>query len=191
MSTSEQIPDYKLAAEELQKLFGSLNLQVSISEPFGAVEDDWPCIRYTITINRQAFDYRMGIGHVDWKLALRTMESQSFSRYPRWIESFVRIQAAGGVISQACKTDLAKAAAEVAKVQKVKPNPAEVLASVCRDGLEAESQLFEEWASEFGCDADSRKAEQIYHACRKCGSMAHRIVSPTIFRQLAELSNRL
>lgn len=47
------------------------------------------------------------------------------------------------------------------------PKPSHVLASYCRDWLEARAP-FEEWADTFGYDSDSRKAEKIYHQCRNC-----------------------
>jgi len=45
------------------------------------------------------------------------------------------------------------------------PKPAEVLAAVCREYLDAR-EPFEDWASNFGYDSDSRKAERIYFACQ-------------------------
>lgn len=45
------------------------------------------------------------------------------------------------------------------------PNPAEVLARVCQEYIDAR-EPFEEWASNLGYDADSRTAERIYFACQ-------------------------
>lgn len=45
------------------------------------------------------------------------------------------------------------------------PKPAEVLAAVCREYLDAR-EPFEEWAANFGYDSDSRAAERIYFTCQ-------------------------
>lgn len=45
------------------------------------------------------------------------------------------------------------------------PDPAEVLACVCREWLDAQIP-FEGWASSCGYDPDSRKAEQVWSDCR-------------------------
>lgn len=48
------------------------------------------------------------------------------------------------------------------------PSAADVLACLVSDAS-ACSQEFEEWASDLGMDADSRKAEATYRECRKIG----------------------
>jgi hypothetical protein len=45
------------------------------------------------------------------------------------------------------------------------PRPADVLSSLLLDVTSAD-QSFEDWASDFGYDDDSRKAEATYNACR-------------------------
>jgi hypothetical protein len=48
-------------------------------------------------------------------------------------------------------------------------NLAEVMARVCEEYETAGSMQFEEWASNFGFDTDSRKAEAMYQACLSHG----------------------
>lgn len=49
---------------------------------------------------------------------------------------------------------------------KGKPTIEDILNSLIMDTINIPSS-FEDWASEFGYDTDSRKAEQIYNACLK------------------------
>ncbi len=50
------------------------------------------------------------------------------------------------------------------------PDPAEVLGSVARDYEDTKCKTFEEWAAEYGYDADSRAAEKIFKTCLQMGA---------------------
>ena len=185
-ATIDTRPDYEIAREELGTLFASLALPVSISEPVGQVGDgDWPCIAYTVTIGNERFSWRMGIGHVDWKKAAR---NPSAHRIFGMNVQPVELVAAGRTLVD--KQLTATLAAHVAKVQKVAPSPAEVLACVCREGMDAD-ESFENWCATFGYEEDSRKAEQTYRECTENGKRARRLVGGENFRKFAKLSARL
>ena len=64
----------------------------------------------------------------------------------------------------------ANVAAKLARNQGVKPELADVMHSLLLDG-EAffNAQSFEDWASEFGYEPDSRKAEALYRQCDATG----------------------
>lgn len=51
-----------------------------------------------------------------------------------------------------------------------KPDPAEVLGRVCADYVSTINASFEDWAGDFGYDADSRKAYRIYEDSQNLGS---------------------
>jgi hypothetical protein len=51
----------------------------------------------------------------------------------------------------------------------IKPDPLDVIHSLALDSDVLDFPTFEQWASEFGYDEDSRKAEKIYHACLTIG----------------------
>lgn len=183
------LPDYKIAANKLNELFASLKLAVTISPPFGEVKEDWPCISFHVQIGRETFNYSLGIGHVDWKKARKAaFESFSFI-YNGEDKLFLNVLASGGTPKD--KQYTAALAAKVAKIQDVKPNPAEVLGCVCRDGLDVEQNSFEDWCSNLAYDTDSRKVLATFNACRDNGSKARRIVSGRVFEELAELSSQL
>jgi hypothetical protein len=47
------------------------------------------------------------------------------------------------------------------------PTVADVLDSLASDAASVEEMSFEEWASDFGYDTDSRSAEATYNACKR------------------------
>lgn len=47
----------------------------------------------------------------------------------------------------------------------IKPGDVDVMWSLCQDASVLDAGGFEEWASDYGYDTDSRKAEAIYRAC--------------------------
>ena len=190
---TEQKPDHETARDELKGLFASLKLPTVISDPVGVVsEGDWPCIRYSVAIGGEFFEYSLGIGHVDWKAARKAHFSATRFAGGVYFTSeevcFLNTLATGGTPKD--KKTTATLAAKVAKYQKKQPDPAEVLASVCREGADAD-ESFENWCANFGYDEDSRKAESIYRACTDNGKKARRLLSPANFAKLAELSARL
>lgn len=64
------------------------------------------------------------------------------------------------------KTIMPRIAHEWAEKMKWAPDPIEILWAIARDG-DANQESFDDWAANFGYDADSRKAEKIYNACRE------------------------
>lgn len=69
----------------------------------------------------------------------------------------------------------------------VKPHIAGVLYSLITDAEALQYNTFEEWASYCGYDADSRRAEKIYHACRENGEKLHKILPAKTIDILAEV----
>ena len=75
---------------------------------------------------------------------------------------------------------------------KVKSTPAEVLGTICRDAVSAEGQSFEQWASDFGYDTNSRKAEAVFKECQMHNVRLWRLKVPRDrITQLAELASQL
>lgn len=69
----------------------------------------------------------------------------------------------------------------------VKPHIAGVLYSLITDAEALQYGTFEEWASCCGYDADSRRAEKIYQACRKNGEKLNKILPTKTINNLAEV----
>jgi hypothetical protein len=176
-------PDYEIARDELNELFATLNLPVSISEPAGVCEDGWPCIRYLLTIGGETFQYSLGVGHVDWQKA------KAYRSFTHADQITVEYMAKGADLID--KKAVARVAAKVAQAQGKKPSPAEVLGSCAREGMDA-SDTFADWCANFGYDEDSRKAERTYFECQANGIKARKVLkSYALVQKFAELSGQL
>ncbi len=70
--------------------------------------------------------------------------------------------------------------------RKWTPDAIEILWAIARDGDALES-TFEDWASDFGYDADSRKAEKIYRACQDNALRLRKILSPEAIETIKAL----
>jgi hypothetical protein len=191
-------PDYEVANEEAKALFDKLGIKYTISDPFPMVRDeDWPCIAYHISFQHQhngkilTSEYHLGVGHVDWqKYRGGSLMMPGLTQVQENIIYAHQNQKFGGpTFKKEFKLDEAKAATCLAKRQKVQPKAYEVFASVCREAWEASQETFDDWASNFGYDTDSRKAEQLYHACKApFGTLIGMIGSTDVekFAQLAQ-----
>jgi len=74
---------------------------------------------------------------------------------------------------------------------KTGPNPAEVLASCCRDFQYAKT-TFDDFCADFGYDIDSRKAERVYFACQEMGPKLFKLgLTHAEIEILADLASRL
>lgn len=70
--------------------------------------------------------------------------------------------------------------------KSILPNAADVIHSLVLDSDVLDYGSFEEWASEFGYDADSRKAEPIYRACLEIALKLRNALGDDGLRQLRE-----
>ncbi len=67
-----------------------------------------------------------------------------------------------------------------------KPTPAAVLSCLIMDAR-AGSQTFQSWADEFGCDTESRKAENIYKACQVIADELAKVFNGTKIEKLSAI----
>lgn len=178
MSPTEQKPDYQIAREELETLFASLNLPVTISPARGTVEDGRPWIKFTVTMEGIDFDWGCGVGFAQWENLKRVFLSHLDSDIIR------NLRAHRTLFPQ-----FRLRAAELAAKCTPPPSPAEVLGRYALDGQGAESS-FALWCDEFGYDSDSIKARSIYDACQTGGDKARRILGKH-FARFAELASQL
>lgn len=191
--TTETKPDYEIAREELNALFlDKINLPVQISGPVPVVQEDWPCMRYHVIIGGTVFEWSTGIGHAKmdrfrgkehtgatpWKLGLTPDEENGLM----WINNGKKLKDNLLTATIACKVG-----------RDIKINPAEVIGSACCDASEAcQHACFEDWAAELGYDADSRKAEAIYNACKSLMPKLRKIgLDHDAIEKFAELASRL
>ena len=76
--------------------------------------------------------------------------------------------------------------AQEALAKRFKPALRDVLECLFLDAEALSATDFEEWASDFGYDLDSRKAEQTYNACVKTGRDLRRVLGRSRFHDLEQ-----
>lgn len=191
MNTTNEKPDYQIAKKELEALYLSLELAYSVSKPKGEVREGWPCISYECTFAEgrvtQTIEYRLGVGHVKWNCMPFKIQYKDGYVYANVFDAIKGKQE----VKKDYRPIVAEIAAALAQEQKVSPSHSEVLGNVCRDGLDAIGQTFEEWANNYGYDADSRKAEATYQACIKAYQQALSLMEHKNIEKMAELANQL
>lgn len=146
---------------------------------------EYPQIKYTVALwfkGKEVLttDYFFGVGNVEVKKGKAQLYGDEAILFRTWEEKhnavFVNKQLWASV------------AVKLAKAQGVVPQLSDTLYSLLSDA-EAflQAQSFEEWASEFGYDADSRKAEGIYKLCVEIGRKLSRGVSPKAITKAKEI----
>jgi hypothetical protein len=209
-SVEEEKPDYVLAKEELHEFCKTLKLTFTISEPKAKIEgydakkgvtyDAYPNIMITYIVDftrvdnlrSEHFDYSMGIAHIDWaKITDRKPASLWKYNLTRDEEGMLGVIIRKGAHSYPRFTDVpayANLCVKLAAGQKLKPDPWEVLACCARDGTDAlfDNGSFEEWASNYGYDPDSRSAERTFNQTREIGLKVLRLVDKKDMEQLRE-----
>lgn len=63
------------------------------------------------------------------------------------------------------ETETGKARTSAHRIKLLTPDTRDVLASLAMDAGAIDFASFEDWASDYGYDTDSRKAESVYRAC--------------------------
>lgn len=158
--------------------------------PTGEVDkngkDSWPHIAYrvSLTLNGKeilATDYKLGIGHVKpVKLFTSNLTTDERSMLETW-----QRKPYANFINKQLQADVA---AKLARQQKVVPELDDVLHSLLLEGETFfNAQSFEDWAGDFGYDADSRKAEGIYRACDSIGRQLAAGIPKAILEKAREI----
>lgn len=191
--------DYEIANEEAKNLLASLEITTTCSAGVPDVRDDWPNILYNLTFTRggKSFstEYRLGVGHakiekVRGGSAAIFVNGKLLHGLTADEESGIYAITNNRSVQFKDKSLHARIAAKVANAQKIQPQAHEVLASCCRDAMDARNESFESWASNFGYDADSIKAKRIYDTCAEIYHKLTAIIDAKTIQQFAELSAR-
>ncbi len=93
-------------------------------------------------------DYSAGIGHIEG------YEMEAFGR--------MTVEAANAILGVCNGIDSRK-------IKRPNLDPADVVYCLVNDASAIDHPDFESWASDYGFDTDSRKAEKIYQACLDIG----------------------
>jgi hypothetical protein len=61
------------------------------------------------------------------------------------------------------------------------PQASSVLSCLADDAASVQQSEFEEWAGDMGYEQDSRKAEEIYRACERCGVRLKKFLGSSLY----------
>jgi hypothetical protein len=158
-------PDHEIAAEQLEQAFADTGIKAAIRGGYlDTDQDGWKHYAFNIL-----FDSGDGQSSFDWRQGVGLVERK-----------------------HRMKLDPRLRPDDPANMHPIQPKPAEVLGRVCSEYQEARSMSFEDWASCFGYESDSRKAERIYQECKNNESKLSRLgLDAEVRANLAELANRL
>src|SRR5690606_22868420 len=120
---------------------------------------------------------------------LETDYMQGCAHIPHYVHAFGKYAVYAAAVREACATgksrivpaknayDAAQGGRVVPVVREIPaPDFADVLYSLVLDASAIDFTCFEEWASEYGYDPDSRKAEQTWRECLDTALKLRRIV---------------
>ena len=173
-----------------------LGLSIESSAPRGEVEPaqskeskPWPHIAYDVTLKRNgkpiwSGPYKLGVGHV------KTPKLFSCARFTSKEQALLQTWQNTPYAEFTDKKLHATVAAKLAAAQNVTPKLDDVLSSLLMDGSAYfDAQSFEEWCSDYGYDADSRKAEATWKACDEVGRNLARAFTPSELSDLREVAS--
>jgi hypothetical protein len=148
------------------------------AKPNATIRDMQINWRVTFTKDGRAFstDYQQSIGHLPlsvrqpWKGADSTLSRIVVAHEP--------------IILAALETGNVQTESRFTRGKLDPPTPADVLECLALDAGVLDASTFEEWAGEYGYDADSREAERIYNECRNA---AQRMLAVFGHKAMAEL----
>lgn len=129
----------------------------------------------------ETVDYMQGIGHAP---SYKSAPKWHGKPAPKWLqEQCQRIEAETGKVA---RISVYRGEGEASHKPLSPPTVADVLSSLCLDASALDNASFDDWASDYGYDTDSRKAEGIY---RQCLATAMALRAAIGEESLAELRN--
>jgi hypothetical protein len=136
-------------------------------------------VRWRVTLTRNGKDvysteYTQGIGHLEGANKSLT----SLSRLSMDGEQLLRL---------ACREEKHPFRHQL---RAVPPKASDVWACILSDADALDHPSFESWASDYGFDEDSRKAERIYQTCLAAGLALRSALGEPLFSELKELARR-
>jgi len=163
----------------LAETAAALGFTIEAGTPTPHNADGWIAIAYPVTLSRHGKPifstiYKMGIGHFE-KQTLRYIK-KSF----RAIENTIRKNGFSAIfrLQPADQNTALEIITAAARIYKMQPELADVIAALIMDGsADFDAQSFEDWASNYGYDTDSRTAEKMYSECLRTGQAIRRAVT--------------
>lgn len=144
---------YQEANTEAQNLFASLDIGAIVSTPIADVKDNWPNLLFNITFSKGSKNficqYRKGVGHVKWPVKFENIPPGT----PADLIPVFNTLRQSPHAELKDKSSHARAAAVLARHQKVTAHPYEVFACVCDDAHTAHSMSFKDYCDNFGMNS--------------------------------------
>lgn len=192
--TSKTRPDYVVAAEELSALMERERLDiVATFIPFSqsrAKADRHPSLNWCVTLQRQGRDANTGERAGPVHQITTTDYGAGSAHCPAYKRADLDKWAKARAIAQECETGRACRNA-YAKGAAIDPDPVGVFSSLLLDASVLDASGFDEWASEYGYDTDSRKAEDTYRACLDIALKLRSALGDKVMTEARDLANRL
>lgn len=143
-------------------------------------------LNWRITLNHDGREvytgaYTAGIGHCPY---YKTKDGQMIGRFGRITlhdETAITHETETGTVYRAVGYSGAA----------IKPDPVDVLGSLLCDSDAIDFATFEQWAGDFGYEADSRSAEKTYKACLEIGLALRAAFGDPLLARLREEAHSL
>jgi hypothetical protein len=172
----------------LEETATALGFTIEAGTPTPHNTPEWKAIAFPVTLSRNGKPvfstiYKMGVGHFE-KQTLRYIHEQFTP-----VKNTIRKHGVSvvSVLRQADQAEALGIIAAAAERYEVKPQLADVIASLLLDGSpDFDALSFEDWSADYGYDTDSRIALETYTDCVKTGQAIRRAVTPAELETLRE-----
>ena len=132
-------------------------------------------------------DYMQGIGHAP---SHNSPPKFTDGRPDKWRQGeYAKIEAEQG--KRAAISTLTGNGYAIASQPLPPPSASDVLFSLCLDASALDYAAFEDWAIDYGYDADSRKADGIYKQCLAYGLALRAAIGDADLSALRDLANEM
>lgn len=205
---ADRRPDYEIAKEELSALMVRERLDVvAVFVPFSKsrnkdekddLKNPRPSLNWTVTLQRQGrdansgercgpihvimtTDYMAGSGHCPADKVLAPAGT-----LPREAARIKRHN-----VATECETGRKVIGGGFRQGPAINPDAVDVFAALCMDSSVLDAGGFEDWASDYGYDTDSRAAEAVYRACLETALKLRSALGDAVLTEAREIANRL
>lgn len=191
---ADRRPDYKLAAEELSALMARERLDVVATFiPFSqsrAKADRRPSLNWRVTLQRQGRDANTGERAGTVYIITTTDYGAGFAHCPAYKRDDLNKWDKLRAIASECETGR-RVMNQYRQGEAIKPDPGNVFCSLLLDASVLDAGGFEEWASAYGYDTDSRKAEDTYRACLDIALKLRAALGDKVMTEARDIAARL
>jgi hypothetical protein len=180
--------DHIASAEQIEQKLAEAGVKMTaqhVPTTYEPGSKEWQHIAWRVTLEtprgKMDTDYKQGIGHLP----------NGGKGYHRIAYENNLVIAAMLKTGKVCRWAESLGRALVRKEALPAPKLADVFSSLILDAGAADYASFEDWADDFGYDADSIKSKGIYDACRDTALQLNRIIGAALIEELRPLAQEL